>query len=341
MVFSWENSKTKVFHGSLPAEIKADIVVCDENTKPFLPAGVPQERVVLLPPGERAKTWASVEGILNRAVDRGLDRSSLFLGVGGGVITDLTAFAASIYMRGARLALKPTTLLAMVDAALGGKTGFDFRSYKNLVGTFYPASTLIVDTACLNSLPEREYRSGLAEVVKTAMIGDAPLLDLLEEEVDALLARDPALMGEVVTRCLRVKGRIVEDDLREKGGRAVLNLGHTFAHALESVTHFRWSHGEAVSWGLVKSLGWAEELGLLPPDSDYRFRVTALLKRLGLPVSLDSAHGEIQGKDLYEAMAHDKKSRGGCLPLIIPRKPGVMPERIPLENPQAFINFLP
>ena len=181
------------------------------------------------------------------------------------MVCDLTAFAASLYMRGCRLTLVPTTLLAMVDAALGGKTAVNLGSAKNLVGTFYPAEELVhLDPRPGHAAAQRELRCGLAEAIKTALLGDADLLDLLRRPARGAAPRgDPAALEQTVFRCLAVKGRIVENDLRESGERAVLNLGHTFAHALESATGFRrYRHGEAVAWGLGRALELGVALGV-------------------------------------------------------------------------------
>jgi 3-dehydroquinate synthase len=237
------------------------------------------------------------------------------IAVGGGVICDMTAMAASVYMRGCGLELVPTTLLAMVDAAFGGKTGVDFAGYKNMVGTFYPASRVIVATQCLSSLPEREYFSGLAEAIKTAMIGDAELLSLLEDRRDEVMSRSPAVLSEIVRRCLSVKGSVVTGDFREKGMRAVLNLGHTFGHALESCTGFTgWTHGEAVAWGICRSLKAGVELGIT--GKRYVGRIMDILKAYGYRLETD-----VSVSELIAAMGKDKKIRQGKIRLVVPRGP--------------------
>lgn len=294
----------------------APVSVFDAATRRIFGGGFPAERSVVLPPGERSKRWRSVEAILGRAVALGLGRDGLMLGVGGGVVCDVTGLAASLYLRGCALALAPTTLLAMVDASLGGKTGIDFRGGKNLVGTFHPASLVLVCPAALATLSDREYRSGLAEAIKTAVIGDPALLDLLEERRAAVLARDPALLAEVVRRCLRVKGGICEADPREDGRRMLLNLGHTFGHALESWAGFRgWTHGEAVAWGMGRAAALGLALGVT--DAGFARRLAALLAaygyRLDAPVGL---------RELGPALQLDKKRRAGALRFVVPRAAG-------------------
>ncbi|HEY9595838.1 MAG TPA: 3-dehydroquinate synthase family protein, partial [Spirochaetia bacterium] len=215
-------------------------------------------------------------------------------------------------MRGCGLVLAPTTLLAMVDASLGGKTGIDFLGYKNMVGTFYPASRIVIRVDALAALPGREYLSGLAEVIKTAIIGDAALLALLEERREAVMARDPAVVEEMIRRSLAVKGRLVEADPRETGRRALLNLGHTFGHALESATDFSgWTHGEAVAWGMGRALAAGTRFGMTDPG--FARRVAALLEAYGFRLRSDVPYSA-----LAPGLDRDKKRKGGMARLVIP-----------------------
>jgi 3-dehydroquinate synthase len=222
-----------------------------------------------LPPGETEKGWASVERILTAARDAGLGRDGLFVGIGGGVISDLSAFAASVYMRGAPLCLISTTLLGMVDAAVGGKTGFDLLGIKNLAGTFYPAAHIYMPLASLDTLPDHEWKSGMAELIKTAVLDTGEILGLLKSMAGD---RRRDSLFDLVCRSVSVKGRIVEADPRETGtDRVLLNLGHTFAHALESSAGLgRLSHGEAVAWGMVRSCELGLALGITPPRGPGR-----------------------------------------------------------------------
>jgi len=275
-------------------------------------------RAVVLPAGETAKAWRWAESILAAALEAGLGRDGRIVGVGGGVVCDLAAFAASLYMRGCRLTLVPTTLLAMVDAALGGKTAVNLGRAKNLVGTFYPAEELRIRIPVLATLPERELRCGLAEAIKTALLGDPGLLELLRSRRTDLLLGDPAALEETVFRCLAVKGRIVENDLRETGGRAVLNLGHTFAHALESATGFRrFRHGEAVAWGLGRALWLGVRLGVT--ERPLAREVAAMLAGYGF--SLENPPG-LEPRALLAAMRSDKKRREGALRFVLLRGVG-------------------
>ena len=294
----------------------APVSVFDAATRRIFGGGFTADRSVVLPPGERSKRWRSVEAILARAVALGLGRDGLMLGVGGGVVCDVTGLAASLFMRGCTLALVPTTLLAMVDASLGGKTGIDFRGGKNLVGTFHPASLVLVCPGALATLPDREFLSGLAEAIKTAVVGDPVLLDLLEARRGQVLARDPGLLAEVVRRCLLVKGGICEADPREGGRRMLLNLGHTFGHALESWSRFRgWTHGEAVAWGMGRAAALGLALGATDPG--FARRLGALLAAYGY--RLEAPAGL---RELGPALRFDKKQRGGTLRFVVPRRAG-------------------
>lgn len=292
--------------------LEPGLVVVDRNTKDLLtlPRGW-NDRLVVVEPGEKAKNWSSVETILSRAVELELDRSSRFIGIGGGVICDMTAFAASVYMRGCAVSLIPTTLLAMVDAAVGGKTGMDFLSYKNMVGSFYPAEHVFIEPQVLNSLSEREYLSGMAEAIKTAWLGDEELFSLLESKKELLLKKDHDTLKELIRRCVTVKGTVVEEDLKEKGIRAWLNLGHTFGHALESATGFDLvSHGEAVAWGMACALDASEQMGLI--QGEFLARARKMLDhweyRLTVPANLEK---------VKSAMLQDKKKSKGQLRFIL------------------------
>lgn len=285
----------------------------------------PLQRVVN-EPGEESKNEETLQEIWRGAAVSGLDRSALVVALGGGVVSDLAGFAAATWMRGIRWLVVPTTLLAMVDASVGGKTAIDFRGVKNVVGAFWQPSGVVCDVAFLATEPERGYVSALAEVVKTALIGDPRLFELLEAESPRVLAREPEVLLEIVRRSIAVKAAIVSEDEREAGRRAVLNLGHTLGHALEASQGFgRWSHGEAVSLGLIAALRVSERLGLL--DGSERFR--ALLGRLGLPVELEPE----AVRSALALVARDKKRRGKELRFIAVRAVGdVTPVDLELDE---------
>ncbi len=319
------NSATRVVISPLSAadllaqhreRLHGSLLVADENTIELCgSAAVPR---VVLPPGESAKQWSSVSRIIETALESGIGRDGRIIGVGGGVICDIAAFAASIYLRGVAITLVPTTLLAMVDAAFGGKTGINFGGYKNMVGTFYPAADLLVAPSAVASLPEREYHSGLAEAIKSAMLGDTELFSLFEREPEAVLQRESATVRAMVERSLAIKASVVERDFTERGIRAWLNLGHTFAHALESVAGLGlWSHGEAVAWGMACALDLGVDLGIT--DRAYAARATALLERYGFRLRADGVGVD----DLLQAMQYDKKVQSGAVRFVLQRDLGL------------------
>jgi shikimate kinase/3-dehydroquinate synthase len=260
---------------------------------------------------------ASVQQALEAALAGGLDRKSRFVALGGGVTTDMTGFAAASYLRGVSWVGLPTTLLSMVDASVGGKTGVDLGPAKNAVGAFWQPSAVMCDVDYLKTEPERGYRSGLAEVVKTAIIGDPELFELLEREAAGITARSPELLTEIVRRCIRVKARVVSADPREAGLRAVLNLGHTVGHAVEAQAGFeRLTHGEAVSLGLVAALRIGEKLGHTPPELAQRTR--KLLSQLQLMTAIENE----PLAEAAELIGHDKKRAGSKVSFIFARALG-------------------
>jgi len=302
---------------------------------PLARLGRPVARHVMAP-GERSKVLGSVEQIWSRALAAGLDRGSLVFGFGGGVVTDTAGFAAATWMRGVRWAALPTTLLAMVDASVGGKTGVDLREAKNAVGAFWQPSAVVCDITTLHTEARQAFASALAEVIKTALIGDPTLLELVEHELDGIMARDPAILTEVVLRSVRVKARIVSLDERESGLRAVLNLGHTVGHALETLGGYAaLTHGEAVSLGLVAALRIGERRAVTP--ADLTRRVVRLLARAGLPTDLARQDLEAAGGIL----GHDKKRAGDAIRFVFASAPGsVTVERLTLAEVREHLRSL-
>ena len=280
--------------------------------------------VVVLPSGEDNKTLDSVLTIVKAALESDFNRNSVFVGIGGGVITDMTAFAASIFKRGAKLELIPTSLLAMVDAACGGKTGCDFENYKNMIGSFYPARKLHICPEFVQSLPESEYFSGLAEAIKTAMLYDKEMFEDFESKSELIKERNPEILDKIIEKCVSAKGKIVEEDLTEKGLRMQLNLGHTFAHALETVAGLgAISHGEAVAWGCGRAIDLSVKLGLA--SENYKNRVFAMLEKYGY--SVEKVHPVLVGKiaenqiaeTLIKAMKKDKKNSSATIRFVLQR----------------------
>jgi 3-dehydroquinate synthase len=268
---------------------------------------------IVLPDGERHKTLPTVSRILDTLVANRFARDDLVVALGGGVVGDMAGFAAACYQRGIGFVQMPTTLLAQVDSSVGGKTGVNHPGGKNLIGAFHQPRAVIADTATLATLPPRELRAGLAEVVKHALICDAAFFSWLEANADALLALDPAALAHAVHRCCTIKAGVVSRDERETGERALLNLGHTFGHAIEQVTGFGpWLHGEAVGVGLAMAAGMSQRAGWLPAADAAR--LDALLARLGLRTE---ARGAVTPQAARAAMQLDKKIQGGRVRLVL------------------------
>ncbi|MBP1628704.1 MAG: aroB [Holophagaceae bacterium] len=262
--------------------------------------------------GETNKTLATVEGLYEAFLARELDRSSLVIGVGGGIVCDIVGFAASTYMRGLRFGFAPTTLLAQVDAAIGGKNGVNFHRYKNMVGVIRQPAFVLVDPTTLSTLPIREIRCGLAEVVKSAAIADRELFEWLELEGERVEALEPEALARAAAGAVAVKARIVQEDEEEKGVRMLLNLGHTLGHALEqTLAPGSVTHGEAVSLGMVAAARLSvQKAGLSAQDAA---RIPRLLKRLGLPVEVTTE----QVRTALQSIRQDKKRRGNQIHWIL------------------------
>lgn len=277
-----------------------------------------QTSIIGLSPGEATKSLMIASNLYDRLAERNADRKTLVVAVGGGVIGDLAGFAAATYARGLPLLMVPTTLLAMVDSSVGGKVGVNHPRAKNLIGAFHQPVGVWIDTATLATLPDREYRSGLAEVVKYGVILDADLFAYLETNAETVLRRDPEAVRHIVARSCQLKASIVEQDEREESGlRVVLNYGHTFAHAFETVAGYgSWLHGEAVAAGMVCASRLADRRGLLPPEVTEQQR--RLLARFQLPIAPD----RWSVAELLAAMRSDKKAVAGRMRFVLPRRLG-------------------
>ncbi len=285
-------------------------------------AGITGE-FITLPAGEGTKNWENLEFLCDTLLARGIERSGQIIALGGGVIGDITGFAASILKRGCGFIQIPTSLLAQVDSSVGGKTAINTRAGKNLVGSFHQPSLVLIDPSTLDTLAPREIRAGYAEVVKYGLLGDFTFFEWCETHCAALLAGDRAAQTHAIEASVRAKAAIVEADEREtEDKRALLNLGHTFGHALEAETGFsdKLLHGEAVAAGMALAFGFAASKGICARQEANR--VAAHLKRAGLPYSLKSAGVSASGAQLVEHMMHDKKMAGGTLPFILPRAIG-------------------
>jgi len=272
---------------------------------------------VLLADGEQYKTWASLNQIFDHLLATGCDRKTVLFALGGGVVGDMTGFAAATYMRGVPFVQVPTTLLAQVDSSVGGKTAINHPLGKNMIGAFYQPERVICDLATLDSLPPRELAAGLAEVIKYGPIADASFLAWLEDHMDALLARDPAALAHAVKRSCEIKAWVVGEDERESGLRAILNFGHTFGHAIEAgMGYGAWLHGEAVGCGMVMASALSAELGLLP--ADFVLRMRTLVARAGLPVQAPF----MPMPRWFELMRVDKKAADGEIRFVVIKTTG-------------------
>jgi len=273
--------------------------------------------LVEFPAGESSKTMDVCVRLAERLMTLGVDRTSALIALGGGVVGDITGFVASIYMRGIPCIQVPTTLLAQVDSSIGGKTGVDLPSGKNLLGTFSQPKAIFIDLAFLDTLPEREFQNGLAEIVKYGVIEDPELLQILETETEAIRSRNPALIERIVTRSCRIKKAIVEIDETEKGLRRVLNFGHTIGHAIEAESAYAVSHGQGVAMGMAAAARLAESLAYLPTVD--RERIEGLLERIGLPRRIPA---ELDRDRLLARIKRDKKKQGHLTPFVLLKKIG-------------------
>ena len=285
--------------------------------------------ILEMPDGERSKKLVQLEKLAAKLVKRGADRRSVILALGGGVVGDVTGFLASVFMRGVPVVQIPTTLLAQVDSAIGGKTGVNLTSGKNLIGTFHQPLAVLVDPDVLTTLPEREYRSGLFEAMKYGVIRNPAIFELMESKHDALLLRDAALLEKLITECIRVKADVVRADERENGERRILNFGHTIGHALEAETSYRkLLHGEAVGWGMIAAalIGYALDV----TDSLAAQRMIAAVLAYG-PLPKFKA----RGRRIVRRLLADKKTVGGAPHFVLARSIGTV--EVVKDVPQRVI----
>ena len=292
--------------------------------------------VHLMNDAEARKNLRTVEIVFRALSNSGADRNSLLLAVGGGVVGDVAGFAAASYLRGVALVQVPTTLVAQVDSSIGGKTGVNLPEGKNLVGAFYPPKLVLADPSVLRSLPDREFRGGLAEVIKHSIIADADMFLYLENNFAKVLRRDRAALEYLIPRNIAIKARVVTRDERESGLREILNFGHTFAHALESITKYRrYQHGEAVAWGMMAAALLGHEIGVTRADDVSR--IVTLIRRIGpLP-----AWPRVPAKSLIAAMRSDKKARHGEIRFVLASRIGKAGsyDDIPLDAVHRVLRF--
>lgn len=297
------------------------------------------DSILMLGSGEPYKTIETVLSIVKVALEAGLSRDDAFVAIGGGVVCDTVGFAASIFKRGIDVEFVPTTLLAMVDASIGGKTGVDFENYKNMIGTFFPAKKIHILTKFLDSLSDEQYNSGLAEAFKTALLFDEELFVLFKNEVQKINERNQELLNTIITKCVKAKSAVVQNDFHEKGERSFLNLGHTFAHALESVVGFgNITHGKAVAWGIGRAIDISNKLELC--NASYKDEINSILKLYNWETSPIPTILKNQGAGmrLLEVMKNDKKNTSHNIRLVLQN--GLMQTVLQNVNSEEILNVL-
>lgn len=294
--------------------------------------------ILFFPGGEANKRLSALELLADQMVARGADRTSMIIGFGGGIVTDISGFLAAIFMRGIPVVQIPTTLLAQVDAAIGGKTGVNLASGKNLIGNFHQPLAVLIDPEVLASLPQREYRAGLFEVVKCGIIRDPALFQLLEDRAEKVLMRSPDAVDELIAAAVRIKAEVVSDDERESDLRRILNFGHTIGHAIEAHTEYvRFLHGEAIAWGMLAATRLAELTRTL--SSEAADRIKATICRYGpLPPAAD-----LDPDKLIAKLGSDKKTMQGRIHFVLPTSIGhvsIVPDIEPALIRQAIVDSL-
>ncbi|MGD9079500.1 MAG: 3-dehydroquinate synthase [Desulfobacterales bacterium] len=288
--------------------VEKPVVITDVNVGQLYPLDSIARDVITIGTGEEIKTLDTVRDIYGQLISSGADRSAFMVGIGGGIVCDITGFVASTFLRGVRFGFAATTLLAQVDASVGGKNGVNFKGYKNMVGLFHQPEFVICDPEVLKTLPQKEISCGLAEIVKHAAIADADLFAYLEKHSEDILALDHQAIEKMVRVSVRIKSSIVSRDETEKGERRLLNFGHTFGHAIEKVTAA--AHGEAVSMGMVIASALSVKKGLLPAEEDQRLRT--VLKNLNLPT-----RSEAPSQKILDAITKDKKRAGDRIHFVL------------------------
>ncbi len=300
------------------------VMVTDSNVGPLyaqqiidsLSAEGTQVEVITIPAGEENKTLATASGIYNTLAAMYIDRGNPLIALGGGMIGDLAGFVGATYLRGLPLIQIATSLVAQVDSSIGGKVAVNHENLKNQIGTFYQPFLVLSDSSCLKTLPEDEFINGLGEVIKSALIMDEELFNIIENGMELIKSRNEKTLDKVIFRSARVKTSVVEKDEKDKGLRQILNFGHTIGHAIETCSDFNISHGRAVAIGMVLASKASQLLGLLS-QSDYE-RIKNLIRRSGLPVTLP----DVKADDIIDVIKHDKKIKGGKINFILLTNPG-------------------
>jgi 3-dehydroquinate synthase len=318
-ITSFDNTLSKIIIGDGNRDVLRLIptgqrVICitDHNVKLLHPQLTNNYETIVITPGERSKSLATIEEIIVQLLDKGADRQTFLLGVGGGVVCDITGFTASIFMRGVKFGFVATTLLAQVDAAIGGKNGVDVKGFKNMAGVFRQPEFVICDSSILRTLPDREFKSGMAEIIKSAIIADKKLMNICRQWEYG--STDNNLLEDIISRAIAVKTKIVQADEKESGLRKVLNLGHSFGHAIEKCSS-EVLHGEAVSIGMCYAADIATDIGICSPET--RDEICRTISILGLPTD-----SNISKQAIFEAMLTDKKHSNQTIDLILPQTIG-------------------
>ncbi len=307
---------------------KGVVIITDDNVRNLYGRKFPKFPVISVTPGEESKKFKVIESLAGQLLDAGIDRSGIVLGIGGGVVCDIAGFLASIYMRGIRCGYVSTSLLSQVDASTGGKNGVNLGHIKNILGTIRQPEFVICDPAMLQTLPDEEYLSGLAELIKTAIIGDKELFDTIEQSFNEIGARNPELLSRLVARSVRIKGLVVSEDEMEKGLRRILNFGHTFGHAVELQKAVK--HGFAVASGMVLATEFSFEKEYI--SREEKERIITLLKRFRLVEKLDMTDNQME---MY--VLHDKKKTGEDINFVFTRGIGkAIVEKVPVKEVLGF-----
>ena len=283
----------------------------------------------VLKPGEKSKSYLELNKIYSFMLGKGYGRDTLIIAVGGGVTGDLAGYAASTFMRGVQLVHVPTTLLAAVDSAIGGKTGINFNKKKNMIGTFYQPEFVFIDTDFLLTLPEPEMKSGLGEVIKYAFLSDAGFFSYVSQNLEGIIERKPEVLEKIIVKSAGIKAAVVSQDEKESGLRKILNLGHTFAHAYESELNFRVKHGEAVIAGIVSALTLSEKMGILSSSDKVKYL------NLPLRVKLSTLFNKVNSGNIYRLMSSDKKNREGKIKFVLAS--GVGKILLDVEAPKKLV----
>ena len=331
--------KSEIFVGRVEdglkryAQNRRIVVITDANIDRLYHDIINKYEHIIIGYGEGIKNLITVQNIYARLMEIGADRSTLLVGIGGGIVTDITGFVATTYMRGMDFGFVATTLLAQVDASVGGKNGVNILNYKNMVGTFAQPSFVISDVAFLRTLPHRELHAGMGEVVKMAIIGDEELFNFIEENISASCYTNIDTMQRIVLDSIRLKADIVDRDECEKGIRRVLNLGHTIAHAIEKCTH-KLNHGEAVAVGLSKISHISNAMGILS-NKDMQ-RIDDLLQKIGFSLEIP-----VPLSDVIREVRHDKKKSNNLLRIVLPERIGSCRiEEMPLGDVEHILDYL-